>query len=57
MLQFPREEGGLALPHPRSYFLTAQMQHMKGSNLPVGGDSRRGIILAGVQYMWEKLHY
>lgn len=28
----PAKEGGLALPHPRCYFLAAQLQHIRGEN-------------------------
>lgn len=48
MLQLPKgkEVGeGLALPHPISYFLAAQMQHMRGSNLPSRGEMGRGMTL------------
>lgn len=33
-LQRPREAGSLALTNPRYYFLAAQIQYMRGSNLP-----------------------
>lgn len=35
-LQRPTQEEGLAVPHPRSYFLAAQLQHLVSDTDPEG---------------------
>lgn len=35
-LQLPTKEGGMAVPHPRSNFLAAQLQHLGGGNVSRG---------------------
>lgn len=37
VLQQPKDEGELAVPHHWSYFLTSQMQHLRGCNIPEEG--------------------
>lgn len=44
-LQLSTREGGLAVPHPQSYFLAAQLQHLKGSKDPIGGINKELMIL------------
>lgn len=39
------QKGRLALPHPWSYFLATQLQHVEGNNIPGGSDAGRGMML------------
>lgn len=42
-LQLPTREGGMAVPHPRSYFLAAQLQY-------IGGNSKENLIIMGAPH-------
>lgn len=52
-LRRPREEGGLALPDPWSYFLEAQIQFMRGSNVPEERSGRDNLWMSNISYATE----
>lgn len=46
-LQLSTREGGMAVPHPRSYFLAAQLQHLGMGPPDLEGDINRGLMIEG----------
>ena len=46
-LQLPTNKGGLAVPHPYSYFLAPQLQHLGGCSIEGGGNASGKMMLRG----------
>ena len=44
-MQLPVKEGGMAVPHPRTYFLASQLQHMVGCGIQNSGNNGFRLIL------------
>lgn len=50
ILQLPKDRGGLAVPHPWSYFLAAQLQHFEDCNVSSKVGTDGGIMLPGMSH-------
>lgn len=49
-MQLPIKEGGMAVTHPRSYFLASQLQHLAGCGALGGGKSSDRMMIMGVPH-------
>lgn len=44
-LQLPKDRGGMAVPHPQTYYFVAQLQHFTGWDLATVSDSSRVLLM------------